>query len=785
MPLGGIGTGNVEIGCDGQFTTWQLFNTLRDGQVPLWFVVKAGGVSRLLQTDGGPNWPRVNRIEMTGEYPIATLRYVDAELPVKLELSAFTPFAPLDAKFSSQPLAALVFRVQNPTAESADRLVGRDVAERGGLRRLWPGGAEVRRQRQRAVQRRPGDGVVDAGGAGQGGRHRPARDDLRRREAAKPSETSAGTAQGLRVALMPGNSIEAHQGEPSGRNRDFAGGNSGERFRGVVGARLAAWSARAPRWSSPAGRCPLWKPTPATAPPSLPAVRTCGATWFSRISRTAISSGRSRARAFGSEPAAGTLPGQQPVTGFQGKRLANSFVGGDDATGRLIGRPFTIERNYIHFLIGGGAYPTTQLRLLVGGKVVRAASGENDEHLTAQIWDVRELAGKQAHLEIVDEQKGPWGHVSVDQIVFSDEIVCRKRASGWPNSCPPASARSPPRRASSRASPTRCSSRTCNCTPTPNKSRSAAGSTSSSGRWARARWRWPRAPSSLPSGWSRPTRGIEPTSRCASWSGPSTPLRKAFPRRPAASARWPWPRWARASPAARLRRLERRLGAVSAAREVYARGEVKPNPPTRAGHTVHGAVGVEVEVPAGGSVEIPFLFAWRYANSYQPADYAASDQSPRRWLGCYYATLWEDARAVIRQAAAGWPEVRRRTEAFRKTFYDSTLPYWMLDCMTSQAATIRHIGVVFRLADGNVYGWEGSNGCCGPTCTHVWGYEQSLAHLFPELEKLMRRIDFKHQQRAHGGVNNRTAFLRRRNRRANSLSATATPVACSRRTARR
>ena len=104
------------------------------------FVVKAGGVSRLLQTAGGPNWPRVKRIEMTGEYPIATLRYIDSDLPVKVGLSAFTPFAPLDAKFSSQPLAALVFRVENPTAEDADSLAGRDDAECGGLRRHRPDG---------------------------------------------------------------------------------------------------------------------------------------------------------------------------------------------------------------------------------------------------------------------------------------------------------------------------------------------------------------------------------------------------------------------------------------------------------------------------------------------------------------------------------------------------------------------------------------------------------------------------------------------------------------------
>ena len=166
---------------------------------------------------------------------------------------------------------------------------------------------------------------------------------------------------------------------------------------------------------------------------------------------------------------------------------------------------------------------------------------------------------------------------------------------------------------------------------------------------------------------------------------------------------------------------------------------------------------VTVEVPAGGSVEVPFLFAWRYPNKYQPAEYQAFHEGapPQPWLGCHYATLWEDARAVVRQAAADWPETRRRTEGFRKTFYDSTLPYWMLDCITSQAATIRHIGVVFQLANGDIYGWEGSNGCCDPTCTHVWGYEQSLCAALPRSGKAMRRIDFKHQQRADGGVNNR------------------------------
>src|ERR1017187_7351625 len=117
MHLGGIGTGNFEIGVDGQLTTWQLFNTLRDGHVQLHFLARAGATTKFLQTAEGPDWPRVKQIEMTGEYPVAVLRFRDADLPVEVELTAFSPFAPLDARFSSMPLAAFVFRIKNPTKQ--------------------------------------------------------------------------------------------------------------------------------------------------------------------------------------------------------------------------------------------------------------------------------------------------------------------------------------------------------------------------------------------------------------------------------------------------------------------------------------------------------------------------------------------------------------------------------------------------------------------------------------------------------------------------------------------
>ena len=129
--------------------------------------------------------------------------------------------------------------------------------------------------------------------------------------------------------------------------------------------------------------------------------------------------------AFGTGPAIGTLPGQMQVDGFEGKRLVNSFHKGDGTTGTLTSPEFTIDRPYLNFLIGGGAHRETQIELLVEGKPVRAASGPNDrpggsERLDWSTWDIKEFEGRKARLRIVDEHRGGWGHINVDQILQSD-----------------------------------------------------------------------------------------------------------------------------------------------------------------------------------------------------------------------------------------------------------------------------------------------------------------------------------------------------------------------------
>jgi fructan beta-fructosidase len=130
--------------------------------------------------------------------------------------------------------------------------------------------------------------------------------------------------------------------------------------------------------------------------------------------------------AFGPGPARGTLPNQMPVSGFKGKGLVNSYHGGDKSTGTLTSPAFKIERRYINFLVGGGKYPgQTCMNLLVAGKTVRTATGPNDrpggsEHLDWHTWDVRDFAGKNAVIAIIDSHTGGWGHILVDHIIQSD-----------------------------------------------------------------------------------------------------------------------------------------------------------------------------------------------------------------------------------------------------------------------------------------------------------------------------------------------------------------------------
>ncbi len=126
--------------------------------------------------------------------------------------------------------------------------------------------------------------------------------------------------------------------------------------------------------------------------------------------------------AFGKSPAKGTLDNQNEVSGFLGKGLVNTFLGGDGSGGMLTSPSFEISRKFINFLIGGGGHAgETCINLIINGQIVRTATGKNNEKLEWYFWNVQEFEGKTAKIEIVDKFSGGWGHINVDEIELSDE----------------------------------------------------------------------------------------------------------------------------------------------------------------------------------------------------------------------------------------------------------------------------------------------------------------------------------------------------------------------------
>lgn len=331
--------------------------------------------------------------------------------------------------------------------------------------------------------------------------------------------------------------------------------------------------------------------------------------------------------AFGPAPAEGTLPGQQEVSGYQGDKLVNTFLGGDEPHGRALSPEFTIDRSFISFLIGGGGdAERTCIRLLVDGEAVRSATGENNERLTWHNWDVRDLEGKTARIEIVDAASGPWGHINIDQIELGDQP--RGAVSG------------------------------------PLEEQADYGTMA--------------------------LALLADDAQAAASVGDPAEVANVF----------------------------------SGLDEGKATGEnTFPN-------RLCGALGQQLVLEPGESKEITFLVAWCFPN--------------RPEHGNFYATRFEDAQAVVTYLAENHQRLVSATELWHDTWYDSTLPHWLLDRLFSTASTLA-TGTCQWWANGRFWAWEGV-GCCHGTCAHVWNYEHTMARLFPSLERSVREMqDFNPQ----------------------------------------
>jgi uncharacterized protein (DUF608 family) len=183
----------------------------------------------------------------------------------------------------------------------------------------------------------------------------------------------------------------------------------------------------------------------------------------------------------------------------------------------------------------------------------------------------------------------------------------------------------------------------------------------------------------------------------------------------------------------------------------------EPSPdPSIDGETDVGSLGLLAKLDPGEEVVLPFILSWYFPNLVNY--WNREDEVRGKRIGNFYAKLFRDALDVAKYVAREFERLEGETRLFHKTLFETTLPGYVLDAVSSQVSTIRTPTCLWA-EDGRFYAFEGCNdnsGCCWMNCTHVWNYEQTLAHLFPSLERTMRLTDFLNNTDETGNMAFRT-----------------------------
>lgn len=182
------------------------------------------------------------------------------------------------------------------------------------------------------------------------------------------------------------------------------------------------------------------------------------------------------------------------------------------------------------------------------------------------------------------------------------------------------------------------------------------------------------------------------------------------------------------------------------------------------GSKLVGSIGTSLSLKPGESKTITFLLSWYFPN--RPAYYYGSDVTDiigNDWnqalpaegttiVGNMYANWYGSSLDVADWLHANLKRLSAETLKFHDAYYNnSSLPYWLTQRLLMPASTLATETCQWW-ANDKFWAWEGVGSCVG-TCTHVWNYEQMLAHLFPELERNVReKTDFGESFQKDGSV---------------------------------
>ena len=116
--------------------------------------------------------------------------------------------------------------------------------------------------------------------------------------------------------------------------------------------------------------------------------------------------------------------------------------------------------------------------------------------------------------------------------------------------------------------------------------------------------------------------------------------------------------------------------------------------------------------------------------------------------------MFDSAWSAASYLAAELPRLESVSRDFRRALFTTSVPPAVIDALAANITVVRS-PTCFRIEDGSFLGWEGIRdriGCGQGNVNHVWNYAQTVAFLFPELERSMREIEFGSEMRSDGAM---------------------------------
>jgi uncharacterized protein (DUF608 family) len=126
FPVGGIGSGLIQINGKAERHIWQISNSFCQAYVPnSFFAVRTQinnnpPVIKALQTSNFGPFEKMEQLTFRGEYPFGWFDFRDKKLPLEITLETFNPLIPLNEKDSATPCAIYNITAENTSSEPVE-----------------------------------------------------------------------------------------------------------------------------------------------------------------------------------------------------------------------------------------------------------------------------------------------------------------------------------------------------------------------------------------------------------------------------------------------------------------------------------------------------------------------------------------------------------------------------------------------------------------------------------------------------------------------------------------